>query len=94
MPGVCCPAGCSFPRKLVNQLLRAVGLGWDSQVSFNKLQRMMSLVPVASSFMQYDTNGNGSLAREEVKQIVKQLKDSEIAHKGRKTRATLKLAVS
>jgi Ca2+-binding EF-hand superfamily protein len=89
-----CSAGTSFPKKLVNQLLEAVGLDWDSQVSFKKLMDMIKLVPAASAFMRYDTDSSGSLTREEVKVIAKQLQDSEIAHKGRKTRATLKLAVS
>jgi len=82
------------PPKLVNQLLDAVGLQWNSQVSFKKLQCMLRLIPVASSFMQYDTDSSGSLTRDEVTKIVKQLKASEIAHKGRKARATAKLLVS
>lgn len=94
MPGLIRCAGCKFPRKLLNQLLQVVGLSWDSQVSFNKLMQIMCLVRPASSFMFYDKDCNGSLTREEVKRIVKEMADSEVAHRGRKARATLKLAVS
>lgn len=89
-----CTVGITVPPKLVNQLLDAVDLEWDSQVSFRKLQEMLQLMPATSSFMQHDTDGSGFLTRAEVTRIVKQLKATEIAHKGRKTRATARLLVS
>lgn len=90
-----CLAGTNqLPRKLVNQLLNAVGLDWDDQVSFNKLKDMVKLVPAMCCFMKYDTNKSGSLSHDEVEKIAKDLVDSRLANKGRRRRATAKLLVS
>jgi hypothetical protein len=89
-----CSAGTSVPPKLVNQVLDAIGLDWDNQVSFNKLMEIVDLLPAVSSFMKYDTDSSGFITRAEVKAVVRDMEAMQSAHQSGVWNTTNKLVVS